>query len=97
MAEELQCTVETYRELGDICEIDFGLRTIIVHNAFTEVDSYMGPVTIVLSEVTNPTTNIELEAFVIETFDDFEMEFAIDILHYYPLLECNYPCFACNG
>lgn len=52
--------METYRELGNICDIDFGSRTVIIHGAFIEVDSYMGPVTIVLSEVTNPMSNIEL-------------------------------------
>ena len=95
--EDTECSVETYKALGSICEIDYGSQTIIIHNSFEGVDTYTGPVKIILSHVKNPETNADLLPFVLETFDDYDMQFPIDKLEYQPLLECNYPCFTCSG
>ena len=95
--EDTECTVTTNKALGSICEIDFATRKIIIHDAFKDLDSYSGEIKIVLSRVENPNTNHQLEAFVLETFDDYYMEYPIDKLEYYPVLECNYPCYSCSG
>ena len=91
------CTVDSYQQLGEICEIDFDAKTIKISNAFAGVDLYQGTVGIRLSHVRNPVTNKDLINFTVETFDDAAMQFPVDILEFTPLLECNYPCFTCSG
>ena len=58
--EDTQCTVETYKQLGSICKIDYDKKEIIIHDSFAEVDTYQGPIKIVLSHVRNPQTNLDL-------------------------------------
>ena len=70
------------------------IRGAFSRNGFTQ---YVGPVGISLSEVRSPETNRGLKDFVVETFDDTDMEYAVDRLAYAPLLECKAPCFACSG
>lgn len=49
-----------------------------------------------LSEVKNPRTNQLLEPISIYTYEDPDMEYVVDFVGAYPLLECNYPCERCS-
>lgn len=69
---------------------------MIINGAFSEVDTYTGPIKIVLTDVQNPPTNIDLVPFKVETFDDKEMRYPVDKLLYLPSLVCNSPCFTCS-
>jgi hypothetical protein len=90
--EDSKCLVETYSALGEICEIDFQAKSLIIHGSFSEVDVYTGPIKILLTHVRNPATNKDLIPFAVETFDDHDMEFPVDKLLYPPSLVCNWPC-----
>ena len=96
--DDWHCDVESYKALdSEVCKTDFDTRSIIIRDAFKEVDIYSGQIKITLSRIRNPETNIDLKPFIVETFDDAEMKYPIDKLEYLPALRCNYPCYTCSG
>ena len=68
------CSVQTYQSFKDACVIDFDARYIKIFNVFERIqdglDAYGAPVTITLEELKNPSSNLNLDPFVIKTFDD---------------------------
>jgi hypothetical protein len=97
LPSNVTCTVNTYMSFNtDVCLFNFLTRTLTIQNVFP-ANGYIGPVTIGLSSLTNPTTNRQLDPMVIRTFDDKSMQYPADILSYPPKLRCDYPCQDCGG
>jgi hypothetical protein len=93
------CRVNTFREIlkEGTCTFDFARRELLVRYAFEELSQgYSGKVQIYLSRLKLPSTNKDPVPFVLKTFDDAEMRFAVDSLVFNPLLICDWPCFKCT-
>ena len=92
------CGVQTYTVFDgkEVCEIDIENKQIIIKNIFLgQGDGYNDLIKVSFTDVTNPRTNQELLPISVRTFDDSNQEFAVDLVEYFPLLQCNYPCRFC--
>ncbi len=97
--DDESCIIETRGSFSSLCDFDTRDRTIEIKDAFRRVrDYYTDEIEIELEEVINPVTNQYNEGFLIETFDDNDMEYRVDIIGdiaLVPQLECDYPCKTC--
>ena len=97
LSRDASCAVTTFAALpSSACEIDYSKKVITIRGAFAANDGYLSKVTIKLETITNPNTNQGLEFLKVETFDDEDKVYKIDILEFTPQLKCNYPCYRCS-
>jgi hypothetical protein len=93
------CIVTTNGQYTSNCVINTSTRTIKITGVFASSTSYTSSISIELGTVTNPTDNSVLNGFIINTYNDVNMVYNIDVLNnniLLPSLECNYPCETCS-
>ena len=80
LTDKSECSIETFKVFDGrkVCEFDLDKKQVLVRGIFESRETYSGEITIILTNVTNPLTNQNLDSIVISTFEDVEMKYAID-------------------
>ena len=95
---DTQCSLTTYKKFDStFCSWDLENYELNIYGAFSQVPFYLGTIVIDLDNVQIPENNKKLQPMVVQTFDDSNKMYPIDMLEVDPLLQCHYPCKLCAG